>query len=60
MLFSRERRKLESNDINFWESWRKTQSTNRKRVREQIKEALSGLVPWRQTLRTIEGEIDLW
>uniref|UniRef100_A0A3Q4N9V9 Transmembrane channel-like protein n=1 Tax=Neolamprologus brichardi TaxID=32507 RepID=A0A3Q4N9V9_NEOBR len=56
MLFSRERRKLENNDINFWESWRKTQSTNRKRVREQIKEALSGLVPWRQTLRTIEGK----
>uniref|UniRef100_A0A3Q4N9V7 Transmembrane channel-like protein n=1 Tax=Neolamprologus brichardi TaxID=32507 RepID=A0A3Q4N9V7_NEOBR len=51
-----ERRKLENNDINFWESWRKTQSTNRKRVREQIKEALSGLVPWRQTLRTIEGK----
>ncbi|XP_031609232.1 transmembrane channel-like protein 7 [Oreochromis aureus] len=53
---AKERRKLEVNDINFWESWRKSQSTNRKRVREQIKEALSGLVPWQHTLRTIEGK----
>ncbi|XP_030602672.1 transmembrane channel-like protein 7 isoform X2 [Archocentrus centrarchus] len=52
---ARERRNLELCNIAFWESWRKTQSSSGKRVREHMREALSGLVPWRHTLRTIEG-----
>lgn len=52
---TRDRRKMQRNDIGFWESWRRSQSINRKRVFAQMREVLSGLLPWQQTLRNIGG-----
>ncbi|XP_059183969.1 transmembrane channel-like protein 7 [Centropristis striata] len=52
---ARERRKMQISNIGFWESWSRSQSTNRKRVWEQMGGALSHLLPWRHTLHTIEG-----
>jgi len=46
---------MQISNIGFWESWRRSQNINRKRVWEQMGEALSGLLPWRHTLHTIEG-----
>ncbi|XP_034095091.1 transmembrane channel-like protein 7 isoform X2 [Gymnodraco acuticeps] len=47
---ARERRKMQIS-----ESWRRSQSINRKRVWAQIGGALSGLLPWQHTLHAIEG-----
>ncbi|XP_068448566.1 transmembrane channel-like protein 7 [Clinocottus analis] len=52
---ARERRKMQISNIGFWESWRRSQSINRKRVWAQMRGALSGLLPWLHTLHTIEG-----
>ncbi|XP_072240432.1 transmembrane channel-like protein 7 [Leuresthes tenuis] len=52
---ARERRKMQINNIGFWESWSRSQSINRKRVRTHVGEALSGLLPWQHTLHKIEG-----
>ncbi|XP_029359535.1 transmembrane channel-like protein 7 [Echeneis naucrates] len=51
----RDWRKMEIRNIGFWESWRRSQSINRKRVLEQMGGALAGMLPWRHTLHTIEG-----
>lgn len=55
-LLIRDRRKMQISNIGFWESWRRSQSINRKRVWEQMGVALSGLLPWRDTLHAIEGK----
>ncbi|XP_018520292.1 LOW QUALITY PROTEIN: transmembrane channel-like protein 7 [Lates calcarifer] len=52
---ARDRRKMEISNVGFWESWRQSQSINRKRVWAQMGEVLSGLLPWQHTLHTIEG-----
>ncbi|GAA6220228.1 transmembrane channel-like protein 7 [Lates japonicus] len=52
---ARDRRKIEISNVGFWESWRRSQSINRKRVWAQMGEVLSGLLPWQHTLHTIEG-----
>ncbi|XP_034399071.1 transmembrane channel-like protein 7 [Cyclopterus lumpus] len=52
---ARDRRKMQISNIGFWESWRRSQSINRRRVWAQMGEALSGLLPWLHTLHTIEG-----
>ncbi|XP_070684638.1 transmembrane channel-like protein 7 [Pempheris klunzingeri] len=52
---ARDRRKMQINNIDFWESWRQSQSNNRKRVWSQMGGALSGLLPWHHTLHAIEG-----
>ncbi|KAL7405270.1 hypothetical protein ABVT39_026352 [Epinephelus coioides] len=52
---ARDRRKMQISSIGFWESWRRSQSINRKRVWAQMRGALSGLLPWQQKLRAIEG-----
>ncbi|CAG5929029.1 unnamed protein product [Menidia menidia] len=52
---ARERRKMQISNIGFWESWRRSQSIHRKRVWAQVGGALSGLLPWQNTLRKIEG-----
>nr|XP_046261552.1 transmembrane channel-like protein 7 isoform X2 [Scatophagus argus] len=50
------RRKMQISNIGFWESWRQSQSINRKRVWAQVVGTLSGLLPWQRTLRAIEGK----
>ncbi|XP_070836124.1 transmembrane channel-like protein 7 [Chaetodon trifascialis] len=52
---ARDRRKMQISNIGFWESWKRSQSINRKRVWVQMGGALSGLLPWRHTLHAIEG-----
>ncbi|XP_036965426.1 transmembrane channel-like protein 7 [Acanthopagrus latus] len=52
---ARDRRKMQISNIGFWDSWRRSQSINRKRVMAQMGGALKGLLPWQQTLRTING-----
>ncbi|XP_041789326.1 transmembrane channel-like protein 7 [Chelmon rostratus] len=52
---ARDRRKMEISSIGFWESWRRSQSINRKRVWAQMGGAFSGLLLWRHTLHAIEG-----
>ncbi|KAI9533886.1 hypothetical protein NQZ68_018254 [Dissostichus eleginoides] len=47
---ARERRKMQIS-----ESWRRSQSINRKRIWAQIVGALAGLWPWQHTLHAIEG-----
>ncbi|XP_026159193.1 transmembrane channel-like protein 7 [Mastacembelus armatus] len=56
---ARDGRKLQTRDIGFWESWRQSQSINRRRAWEQVTEALSGLLPWQQTLHTIAGRFGI-
>ncbi|XP_074555085.1 transmembrane channel-like protein 7 isoform X2 [Halichoeres trimaculatus] len=51
----RDRRKMQRSNIGFWESWRRSQSINRKRVFAQMREVLLRLLPWQHTLHTIEG-----
>lgn len=52
---ARERRKMQISNIGFWESWRRSHVTSRRRVWAQMGGALSGLLPWRHTLHIIEG-----
>ncbi|CAJ1053728.1 transmembrane channel-like protein 7 [Xyrichtys novacula] len=52
---ARDRRKMQRNNIGFWESWRRSQSINAKRIWAQMGGALSSLLPWRRTLHAIEG-----
>ncbi|XP_022611181.1 transmembrane channel-like protein 7 isoform X1 [Seriola dumerili] len=52
---TRDRRKMQIRNIGFWESWRRGQSINRKRVWAQMGGTLSSLLPWQHTLHTIEG-----
>lgn len=52
---ARDRRKMQISNIGFWESWKRSQSINRKRVWAQMGGVLSGLLPWRHTLHAIEG-----
>ncbi|KAA0707358.1 Transmembrane channel-like protein 8 [Triplophysa tibetana] len=39
-----------------WDSWRQKQQITRRRVKEDISKALSGLLLWRHTLHKIEGQ----
>ncbi|XP_047434919.1 transmembrane channel-like protein 7 [Mugil cephalus] len=50
----RERRKKQIN--NTGESWRRSQSISRKRLSASVAAALSSLLPWRNSLHTIEGK----
>ncbi|XP_051239757.1 transmembrane channel-like protein 7 [Dicentrarchus labrax] len=52
---ARDRRKMQISNIGFWESWRRSQSINRKRFWAQMRGALLGLLPWQRTLHAIEG-----
>lgn len=51
----RDMRKLQKARFGFWESWRRSQSISRRRAREQMGQAIRGLVPWQRTLHIIEG-----
>ncbi|XP_040001996.1 transmembrane channel-like protein 7 isoform X2 [Xiphias gladius] len=52
---ARERRKMQINNIGFWEPWRRSHSVNRRRVLAQMGGALSSLLPWQHTLHAIES-----
>ncbi|XP_007570216.1 transmembrane channel-like protein 7 [Poecilia latipinna] len=52
---ARERRKMQISNIGFWESWRRSQSINRKRVWAHMREAGASLLPWKHTLHKIQG-----
>uniref|UniRef100_A0A667WIX5 Transmembrane channel-like protein n=1 Tax=Myripristis murdjan TaxID=586833 RepID=A0A667WIX5_9TELE len=52
---ARNRRNLEIRSVGFWESWRRSQSINRKRVWAGVRGALSSLLPWQHVLHSIEG-----
>ncbi|KAK7118970.1 hypothetical protein R3I94_020974 [Phoxinus phoxinus] len=52
----RERQHLQRRSIGNWDSWRRSQQTTRRRLKEHVGGALSGLLPWRHTLHKIEGQ----
>lgn len=52
---ARDLRHLQTRTVGRWESWKRNQSINRKRLGEQVGEAMSRLLPWSSTLHTIEG-----
>ncbi|KAM7009828.1 transmembrane channel-like protein 8 [Tautogolabrus adspersus] len=52
---ARDRRQMQRSKIGCWDSWRRSQNINTKRVWAQMGGALSGLLPWQHTLHTIEG-----
>ncbi|XP_041839863.1 transmembrane channel-like protein 7 isoform X1 [Melanotaenia boesemani] len=52
---ARERRRMQISNIGFWESWRRSQSINRKRAWAQMGQILSSLLPWQHMLHKIEG-----
>nr|XP_015825547.2 transmembrane channel-like protein 7 [Nothobranchius furzeri] len=52
---TRERRKMQISNIGFWESWRRSQSINGKRVWNQMGEVVASLLPWRHTLHKLQG-----
>ncbi|XP_018600936.1 transmembrane channel-like protein 7 isoform X2 [Scleropages formosus] len=51
----RDRRNLQRRTIGCWESWRRSQRTVRRRMLEQMVQALSALQLWGRTLHSIEG-----
>uniref|UniRef100_A0A3B5MHV3 Transmembrane channel-like protein n=1 Tax=Xiphophorus couchianus TaxID=32473 RepID=A0A3B5MHV3_9TELE len=59
LLLIRERRKIQISNIGFWESWRRSQSINRKRVWAHMREAGASLLPWKQTLHKIQGRFGI-
>ncbi|KAM4750292.1 transmembrane channel-like protein 7 [Anableps anableps] len=56
---ARERRKMQISNIGFWESWRRTQSINRKRIWVHMRGAGSSLLPWKQTLHKIQARFGI-
>ncbi|XP_071032181.1 transmembrane channel-like protein 7 isoform X2 [Oncorhynchus clarkii lewisi] len=52
---ARDLRHLQTRTVGRWESWKRNQSINRKRLGEQVDEAMARLLPWSSTLHTIEG-----
>ncbi|XP_064816840.1 transmembrane channel-like protein 7 isoform X2 [Oncorhynchus masou masou] len=52
---ARDLRHLQTRTVGRWESWKRNQSINRKRLGEQVGEAMARLLPWSSTLHTIEG-----
>ncbi|XP_051966802.1 transmembrane channel-like protein 8 isoform X2 [Xyrauchen texanus] len=52
----RERQHLQRRNIGSWNSWRRSQQIARRRLKEHVGRAVSGLLPWRHTLHKIEGQ----
>uniref|UniRef100_A0A9J7XEX7 Transmembrane channel-like protein n=1 Tax=Cyprinus carpio carpio TaxID=630221 RepID=A0A9J7XEX7_CYPCA len=52
----RERQHLQRSNIDSWDSWRRSQQKTRRRLKEHVGGAISGLLPWRHTLHKIEGQ----
>lgn len=58
---ARTRRNMQISNIGFWESWRQSQSSSRKKVWGQIRRALTNLLPWQHTLHSIKGKsLKIW
>ncbi|XP_056892806.1 transmembrane channel-like protein 7 isoform X1 [Takifugu flavidus] len=55
----RYRRNMQISNIGSWESWRRSQSTNRRKVWAQIRGALTNLLPWQRTLHSIKGRFGI-
>lgn len=54
-------RNMQISNIGFWESWRQSQSSSRRKVWGQIKGALTNLLPWQHTIHSIKGKrLKLW
>ncbi|XP_058256179.1 transmembrane channel-like protein 7 [Hemibagrus wyckioides] len=51
----RDRKQLERQRIGYWASWKRSQEIARRRLREQMRRAVSGLLLWKTTLHNIEG-----
>ncbi|XP_026077738.1 transmembrane channel-like protein 7 [Carassius auratus] len=52
----RELQHLQRRSIGYWDSWRRSQQKTRRRLKEQLGGALSGLLLWKHTLHKIEGQ----
>ncbi|KAK3533065.1 hypothetical protein QTP70_006585 [Hemibagrus guttatus] len=52
----RDRKNLERHRIGYWASWKRSQEIARRRLREQMRRAVSGLLLWKTTLHNIEGK----
>uniref|UniRef100_A0A8C1ZQD3 Transmembrane channel-like protein n=1 Tax=Cyprinus carpio TaxID=7962 RepID=A0A8C1ZQD3_CYPCA len=52
----RDRQHLQRCSIGYWDSWRQSQQKTRRRLKEHVGGAVSGLLPWRHTLHKIEGQ----
>ncbi|XP_066560640.1 transmembrane channel-like protein 7 isoform X2 [Amia ocellicauda] len=53
---TRDARQQQHSSINCWESWKRSQRTSRRRLQENLAEALWSLQLWRSTLHRIEGK----
>ncbi|XP_027019025.2 transmembrane channel-like protein 7 isoform X2 [Tachysurus fulvidraco] len=51
----RDRKNLERHRIGYWASWKWSQETARRRMRVQMRRAMSKLLLWKTTLHNIEG-----
>ncbi|KAK2869432.1 hypothetical protein Q7C36_001303 [Tachysurus vachellii] len=51
----RDRKNLERHRIGYWASWKRSQETARRRMRVQMRRAMSKLLLWKTTLHNIEG-----
>uniref|UniRef100_A0AAY5KXI2 Transmembrane channel-like protein n=1 Tax=Esox lucius TaxID=8010 RepID=A0AAY5KXI2_ESOLU len=51
----RDLRNQQRSTIGRWESWRRSQSINMRRLGEHVGGAISSLLPWSHTLHSIEG-----
>lgn len=52
----RDRQHLQRRSIGSWDAWRRSQQTTRRRLKEHVGRALSGLLPWRHMIHRIEGQ----
>ncbi|XP_073682257.1 transmembrane channel-like protein 7 [Garra rufa] len=52
----RDRQHLQRRSIGSWDSWRRSQQITRRRLKEHLGGAISGLLPWSHTLHKIEGQ----
>lgn len=52
----RDRQHLQKRSIGSWDAWRRSQQTTRRRLKEQVGRAVSGLLPWRHMIHRIEGQ----
>ncbi|KAM9460589.1 transmembrane channel-like protein 7 [Clarias gariepinus] len=50
-----ERQHVERHTIGYWASWKRSQETARRRLRENSGRVVSGLLLWKATLHNIEG-----
>ncbi|XP_056324123.1 transmembrane channel-like protein 7 [Danio aesculapii] len=52
----RDRQHLQKRSVGSWDAWRRSQQTTRRRLKEHVGRAVSGLLPWRHMIHRIEGQ----